>query len=631
MRSNRVFRLLIGLLFLLSVVVAPQAGANNPGQGANDSGRPDTSESRIIAVFHPWVDNPGSAASEIAQANRAELRFVYQHAIKGFAAEVPSSAIRGLERDPRVDYIEPDIEVHTFADIPTGVDRIEADTKLNLDGGDTVSYSGTIDIAIIDTGIDDTHPALNVEGGTDCTKGNPFNVTCQDGFPGDGHGHGTHVAGTAAGKDGSGAVGVAAGADLWAVKVLGDDGSGRMSQIIAGVDWVTEKAGTIDVANMSLGGEGSSSALDSALSESANAGVVYAVAAGNSDANVDGYTPAGHRDVITVSAMADFDGMAGGEANPTCRDDVGEDDTYATFSNYGEDVDLIAPGVCIESSVPGGDYDVFSGTSMASPHVAGAAALYILESGVNKDSNTFSSVLSGLTGAGWSVDQNDECGLVVTDHGKSGEPMLMLDECTVAGDNGGTDPEPATGSITGAVTDSSSGYGIGDASVTAEGTDRTATTAGDGSYTIDDVEDGIYDVTASANGYEDATVADVEVIGGETTENVDFALTPTDNDGGGEIGDPVIDSWLVSTRTTGPWSRADVTWTVSHPDGALAQVDTELLDGSGGVLDSQTSQVSGDSASGEHELRTRSNADSVRITVTDTAGNTASDSTKVFQ
>ncbi len=614
--------LVFGILLIVTIVIAPAAAATTPGEANNSTANDSTG---IIAVFHTWVEDPQSAASEVAQANRADLRFVYQHAIRGFAAEIPANAARGIERDPRVAYIEPDIEVQTFGDIPTGVDRIEADTKLNL-GDESVSYDGDIDIAILDTGIDENHPALNVAGGTDCTQGNPVNVTCRDGMTGDGHGHGTHVAGTAAGKDGFGAVGVAPGADLWSIKVLGDDGGGRMSQIIAGVDWVTDHADRIDVANMSLGGSGSSSALDSALTSSANAGVVYAVAAGNSDANVDGYTPAGHPDVITVSAMADFDGIAGGAADPTCRDDVGEDDTYALFSNYGEDVDLIAPGVCIESAIPGGGYDTFSGTSMASPHVAGAAALYITEHSVD----SWEEVRDGLIN-NWSVAQTDECGLVDHDsHGKTSEPMLMLDDCTIADDDNGTDPEPATGTLTGAVTDADSGDGIQDALVEIEDTDHSATTGSNGSYTIEDVETGEYSVIASADGYEFATETDVTVAEGETTI-VDFSLDPiSQDDDDAEIGDPVISDWSVSTRSTGPWSRADVTWEVSHPDGALHEVTTELLDGDT-VVDSQTSSVSGNSASGEHELRTRGDADAVRITVTDSEGTSVTDTQAVFQ
>jgi subtilisin family serine protease len=187
------------------------------------------------------------------------------------------------------------------------------------------------------------------------------------------------VAGTIGAKDdANGVVGVAPGARLWAVRVLNNQGSGSWSSIICGIDWVTSRASTIEVANMSLGGTGSDSpcadgGMHRAICASVAAGVTYVVAAGNSTMNANGYVPATYEEVITVSALADFNGEPGGGAAATCRADT--DDTFASFSNFGSDVDLIAPGVCINSTWKGGGYNAISGTSMASPHVAGAAAL----------------------------------------------------------------------------------------------------------------------------------------------------------------------------------------------------------------------------------------------------------------
>jgi subtilisin family serine protease len=184
------------------------------------------------------------------------------------------------------------------------------------------------------------------------------------------------VAGTVAALDnGNGVVGVAPGARLYAVKVLNSQGSGYTSWIVAGIDWVTARASTIEVANMSLGGTGYSAAEYNAIQGAVNAGVAFAVAAGNSDADASGFSPGGFDNVLSVSALADFDGAPGGNGSSTCRSDV--DDTLADFSNWGSPVDIAAPGVCILSTYPleKGSYGTISGTSMASPHVAGALAL----------------------------------------------------------------------------------------------------------------------------------------------------------------------------------------------------------------------------------------------------------------
>jgi subtilisin family serine protease len=177
-------------------------------------------------------------------------------------------------------------------------------------------------------------------------------------------------------------VGVAPGARLWAVKVLNRRGSGWLSDILEGVDYVTQHAAEIEVANMSLGGQGPSGALNAAIAASVRAGVVYAVAAGNSAADASTFSPANHPDVITVSALADSDGLPGGlgpdfvygNGKKANRD---KDDTLADFSNYGPLVEVAAPAVRILSTFPGGGLAYGSGTSMAAPHVAGAAALLV--------------------------------------------------------------------------------------------------------------------------------------------------------------------------------------------------------------------------------------------------------------
>jgi subtilisin len=322
----------------------------------------------------------GSAGSAEVVARRHAGRFgasvthVYRSALSGYSAALSPGRVAALRADPSVAAVVPDRTLRIQAQtVPTGINRIDGELSSTVSGNGSGGVN--VDVAIIDTGIG-PNSDLNIVGGTNCVGGSSFN---------DDNGHGTHVAGTVAARDNvDGVVGVAPGARLYAVKVLNAQGSGSISQIICGIDWVTARAGTIEVANMSLGGQsffgsfsGCSSSFDPmhpAICRSVQAGVTYAVSAGNSAANANNFIPATYNEVITTSALADFNGQPGGGAAATCRAD--QDDTFADFSNFGADVDLIAPGVCIRSSAPNGGLATFSGTSMASPHVAGAAALY---------------------------------------------------------------------------------------------------------------------------------------------------------------------------------------------------------------------------------------------------------------
>ena len=341
-------------------------------------------QERYIVVLHESAKAPAPVASEIAQQIRGQVGYIYEHALKGFSIKVPAQAAAALERNPNVKYVATDDVRYAFTQtLPTGIQRIFADTNGNISIDGTDDYRVDVDVAVIDTGVDFQHPDLNVAGGVNCT-GSIFISSCVPGGDDD-HYHGTHVAGIIGAIDnGVGVVGVAPGARIWAVKVLDSLGRGYSSWIIAGIDWITANADTIKVANMSLGGSGYSQAEYDAIQGAVNKGVAFAVAAGNSDDDANYYSPAAFDNVLTVSALADFDGAPGGLGSPTCRTD--QDDTLADFSNWGSVVDIAAPGVCILSTFPieRGEYGTLSGTSMASPHVAGALALL---ASISKPSN----------------------------------------------------------------------------------------------------------------------------------------------------------------------------------------------------------------------------------------------------
>jgi subtilisin len=373
------------------------------GSSAAQSGPAGT----YVVVLKPGVASVPAAAASIGRAHGGTVGFVYEHALRGFSVRVSEQGAAGIARNPMVAYVEADQLFEVAAQtVPTGIRRIFAPGNPNIDIDGIDDKRVNVDVAVIDTGIDLDHPDLNVVGSTNCASGGPNSKTCGAGGD-DGNGHGTHVGGTIGALDnGLGVVGVAPGARLWAVKVLGNNGSGYTSWIVAGMDWVTARAATIEVANMSLGG-GISQAIDDAANRMADAGVALAVSAGNSNANASGFSPARAQKVLTVSALADFNGLPGGGAAPTCRTD--QDDTLADFSNWGSTIELAAPGVCILSTWLNGGYNTISGTSMASPHAAGALAL-LASRGFSRTWTGVSGLYSTLQSTGnlnWTDDSGD--------------------------------------------------------------------------------------------------------------------------------------------------------------------------------------------------------------------------------
>lgn len=411
--SLAIFSLLMICAILASSVTHAVAGPNHvPG--------------RYIVVLNDEVSGPPAVANQMAAMHGLGLGHIYRHAIKGYSCAIPDHVIEKVKRDPRVKYVEQDAIYHAVVQtLPTGVDRIDAELNAtaNIDGSDDEI---NVDIAIIDSGIDTDHPDLRVASGMrfyTITGGPPWNRgTFSDDNYDDDNGHGTHVAGTAAAIDNNyGVVGVAPGARLWAVKVLGANGSGPLSDIIAGIDWVTENAAQIEVANMSLGGHGFSTALRTAIQNSVAKGIVYVVAAGNDAQDVygldgtfgtaDDFIPAAYPEAAAISAMADTDGQPGGTGGPSRYGEA--DDSMARFSNYsgsagagnpvtspGAAIDLALPGVDILSTYLNGGYAIGDGTSMASPHAAGLAALYIAANGRASDADGVYAIRQALIDQG---------------------------------------------------------------------------------------------------------------------------------------------------------------------------------------------------------------------------------------
>ncbi|MEM7094227.1 MAG: S8 family serine peptidase [Actinomycetota bacterium] len=314
-----------------------------------------------------------SVAAILTNAFGGELGYVYEHALEGFSVTMTPTEADALAASPLVAWVEPVVQI-TFAQqtTPAGVTRIGGTNNPDVPIGSGAAID--VDVAVIDTGVDFEHPDLNVVGGVDCAGVGSF-AECVPGGDDD-HYHGTHVAGTIAALDnGIGSVGVAPGARVWAVKVLMSDGVGSTAGVIAGIDWVTANADVIEVANMSLAGPGYSHAEYLAVQRAVDAGVAFVAAAGNDATDASYFSPASFGNVLTVSALADYDGLPGGYAGGTCRADP--DDTLAEFSNWGSAVDIAAPGTCIRSTVPleYGVYGTLSGTSMAAPHVAAGVAL----------------------------------------------------------------------------------------------------------------------------------------------------------------------------------------------------------------------------------------------------------------
>ena len=351
---------------------SPEFGVRRFQDPLRDSLRGPDLEASYIVVFRPNVSDPVAMTDALLSTHGGRATQRYQQALRGFAAVLTTTAAEAIRRNPNVELVEPDGLASTMTGpqlLPPswGLDRIDSRALL-LDEVYSYQNDGAgVRVYILDTGVMTTHPEYvgRASSGWDFVQSDADASDC--------HGHGTHVAGTVAGAT----VGVAKAATIVAVRVLGCTGGGPWSQVIAGLDWVIANHVKPAVVNMSLGGS-YTLAINTAVSNTVAAGVTVAVAAGNAGQDACSFSPASAPDALTVGATT-------------------RTDQRAPFSNFGSCVDLFAPGTEIYSSIMTGDYQSWSGTSMATPHVAGVAALYLAANPAATPAQVTAAILDGAS------------------------------------------------------------------------------------------------------------------------------------------------------------------------------------------------------------------------------------------
>jgi subtilisin family serine protease len=567
---------------LSAAVAATFACASLPAFSADFRAAQTPIKGQYIVVLK---DNAASLASErnslsrvssvartMASQHRAKLVRSYNSVLRGFVVRADDKSLARLLADPRVAYVEEDGIVSisaTQTNATWGLDRVDQrDLPLNQTYNYDTTASG-VHAYVIDTGLLGTHSQFTNR------VGNGYNAINDGRGTSDCNGHGTHVAGTVGGST----YGVAKGVTIHPVRVLGCDGSGSFSGIVAGMDWVAENHVKPAVANMSLGG-GANQSTDDAVNRLHNAGVTVVVAAGNNNASACNYSPARAANAITVGSTTNTDARS-------------------SFSNYGSCLDIYGPGSNILSAwyTNTTATNTISGTSMASPHVAGVAALYL----ANNPNATPTQVRNAIV--------NNATSNKVTDAG-SGSPNKLV--YSIFGD---TPPPPGDYSVSGTITNSA---GTGISGVTVSNGTVSATTNSSGAYTLTGLANATYTLTPSLSGYTFSPTSRSVTVNGANVTGVNFTGTADDNGGGqtyrNDTNVQIFDNWTVyspitvSGRSGNASATTPVAVDIKHTYRGDLRIDLIAPDGSVYLLKNYSSNDSADNVIGTANVNLSSEA-----------------------